>query len=140
MKISITGYVAIAALLILSLASGGCESTPLLAPTGADMNLLASPVSAVANAGLDPTEETYFSVIYGQLLSTTVGGAAELISDGEDGLLVPVDDVAALQRSIAKLAAEPELRAALGARAARTAEDHTWNRVGPRLRELLTGS
>ena len=74
MKIPITGSITIVALLLLALATSGCESTPLLAPTGASMTLLASPVSAIENPNLDPSGDYYFTTIFGQLLDSGSGG------------------------------------------------------------------
>jgi len=48
-----------------------------------------------------------------------VGGAAELIEHGEDGLLFPVRDTAALVEALARLA-DPQFRQLLGARARAT--------------------
>ncbi|MEE8392755.1 MAG: glycosyltransferase family 4 protein [Rhodospirillales bacterium] len=48
-------------------------------------------------------------------LSTRVSGVPELIADGENGLLVPPDDVRALAGGIERLIADPDLRARLGA-------------------------
>ena len=74
MKIPFTGTVTVVALLLLALATSGCESTPLLAPTGASLTLLASPVAAAEDANLDPTGQYNFSTIYGQLLDSGTGG------------------------------------------------------------------
>ena len=53
--------------------------------------------------------------------SDTVGAVAGgLVRDGQTGLVVPANDAAALAQAIARLLADPELRATLGA-AARTA-------------------
>lgn len=43
-----------------------------------------------------------------------VGGLPEVVRDGETGLVVPRDDVAALQRALTRLVLDPSLRAALG--------------------------
>jgi glycosyltransferase involved in cell wall biosynthesis len=71
------------------------------------------------------------------LISSRVGGAAELIVDNENGLLVPPEEIAALRRAIVALAADPERRAALARAGRRTAADHGWHRVAGRLRSLL---
>jgi glycosyltransferase involved in cell wall biosynthesis len=47
-------------------------------------------------------------------ISTTVSAIAELIDDGETGLLVPPDDPAALARAIERLIRFPDLRVLLG--------------------------
>ena len=52
------------------------------------------------------------------VISTGVGGIPEAVADGENGLLVPPDDVAALEAALARALREPGLRSRLG-RAAR---------------------
>jgi glycosyltransferase involved in cell wall biosynthesis len=48
------------------------------------------------------------------VVSTAVGGVPEVVRDGVDGLLCPVDDAAALARALADLAADPDRRTAMG--------------------------
>jgi glycosyltransferase involved in cell wall biosynthesis len=57
------------------------------------------------------------------VLSDRVGAAYDLLRDGENGFLVPTDDVAAAARAIRTLAEDPELR----------------RRMGERSRELVRG-
>lgn len=47
-------------------------------------------------------------------ISTPVNGVAEIVADGETGLLVPPDDDAALAAALARLAENPELRRRMG--------------------------
>lgn len=49
------------------------------------------------------------------VLATRVGGLGQAVVDGETGLLVPAEDVAALAGALARLAGDPALRARLGA-------------------------
>jgi glycosyltransferase involved in cell wall biosynthesis len=51
------------------------------------------------------------------LVSTSVAAIPEIVRDGETGLVVPVDDVAALTRALAVLARDGGLRRRLGAAA-----------------------
>jgi glycosyltransferase involved in cell wall biosynthesis len=44
------------------------------------------------------------------VIGTAVGGIPEVISDGETGLLVPVEDDVALAAAIDRYLADPELR------------------------------
>lgn len=49
------------------------------------------------------------------VLSNRVGAAFDLLDDGRNGVLVPVDDVAAAAQAIRELAADPKRRRAMGA-------------------------
>jgi glycosyltransferase involved in cell wall biosynthesis len=53
------------------------------------------------------------------MIAADVPGCREVVRDGDTGLLVPVDDPAALAAAITTLAAAPELRARYGANARR---------------------
>lgn len=59
-------------------------------------------------------------------------GPAEMISDGVNGLLVPVADIPALAGAIARLQRDPALRARLGAAAVRWSADYAPERIAPR--------
>jgi glycosyltransferase involved in cell wall biosynthesis len=48
------------------------------------------------------------------IVATDVGGIPDLVRDGEDGILVPAGDPAALAAAIAKLLGDPELAGELG--------------------------
>ena len=50
------------------------------------------------------------------VLSDRVGAAHDLVREGENGFLVPVDDVRAAAEALSRLAADPELRHRMGAR------------------------
>jgi glycosyltransferase involved in cell wall biosynthesis len=52
------------------------------------------------------------------VVATAVGGVAEVVHDGENGLLVPPGDPAALAAAIGRFAADEELRQRLRAAAA----------------------
>ncbi len=54
-------------------------------------------------------------------IATDVGGNPEIIKDGENGLLVPVDDVRALATAIGRVFSDQELRARLSACAVESA-------------------
>lgn len=49
------------------------------------------------------------------LIASRMGGLTDLVDDGESGLLVPPDDAAALRAAMARLVADPALRARMGA-------------------------
>jgi glycosyltransferase involved in cell wall biosynthesis len=63
------------------------------------------------------------------VVATDVGGAHDVITNGENGLLVAPGDTAAMADAVSSLAADPERTAALAARAAATARTYTWERV-----------
>ena len=48
------------------------------------------------------------------IVSTDVGGVAEVVLDGQTGLLAPVGDAGVLAQHVLSLAARPDIRAALG--------------------------
>jgi glycosyltransferase involved in cell wall biosynthesis len=64
-------------------------------------------------------------------------GPAEIISDGEDGVLVPALDTNALAAAISTLAGDRERRASLGAAATRTARRYDRDAIGARWDDLL---
>ncbi|GAA1805794.1 glycosyltransferase family 4 protein [Actinomadura chokoriensis] len=64
-------------------------------------------------------------------------GPAELITPGEDGLLVPAGDVDALTAALRKLIEDPGLRDRLGERALRSVRRHDIAHIGPRWSSLI---
>lgn len=71
------------------------------------------------------------------VVATPVAGVQDLVRDGENGLLVPPDDPAALAAALARLRSEPGLAARLGAAARATAEGFRWERARAALEPLL---
>jgi glycosyltransferase involved in cell wall biosynthesis len=71
------------------------------------------------------------------VIATAVGGVGEIVSDGENGLLVPPGDPEAFAAAIRRFLAEPELRERLRARAASSVERFRPDRVFARLEEIL---
>lgn len=65
-------------------------------------------------------------------------GPREIVTHGEDGLLVPAGDVAGLTAAMNRLVDDPQLRAALGQRAAQSAGRYAMDRIRPRWEELFT--
>jgi glycosyltransferase involved in cell wall biosynthesis len=66
-------------------------------------------------------------------------GPGELISHGEDGLLVPAEDVAGLAAALRKIIEDDELRRRLGERALRSARAYELPAIGARWEELIDG-
>jgi len=78
---------------------------------GCDIFVLASHSEGMPNAVLEAMAAGL------AVVATSVGGVPELSRDGETGILVPPGDRVALAEALATLAADPELRARLGAAA-----------------------
>jgi colanic acid/amylovoran biosynthesis glycosyltransferase len=75
------------------------------------------------------------------VVSTPVGGIAELVVDEETGLLVPERDPAALAGAVERLLSDPALAAALAARARTHVEEQfSLERNVTALRELFAGA
>ena len=55
------------------------------------------------------------------IIATDVGGVRDLVSDGENGFLIPSEDADAMAKAIVRLAHDPALRARMGARSAQIA-------------------
>ena len=72
------------------------------------------------------------------LIATTVGGALEMLVDGDDALLVRPDAPEALAAAIRRLLEHPELIPRLGAKARETYErQFTLDRFGRDLRAFI---
>jgi glycosyltransferase involved in cell wall biosynthesis len=71
------------------------------------------------------------------VLSDRVGAAFDLLEDGRNGRLVPVDDVAAAGDALRELAADPELRAAMGAASRQIASGWGYEPSIARLLEVV---
>ena len=71
------------------------------------------------------------------VIATPIGATADLVVDGENGLLVPPGDLPALTAALRKLRDDPALGAALGERGRATAERFAWDAVRPRLEAVL---
>ena len=71
------------------------------------------------------------------MIATAVGGVPEIVRDGENGLLVPPGDPAALAAAIRRFFAEPELRARLRSNAAPSVERFAPEHVYGELEQIL---
>jgi len=70
------------------------------------------------------------------LIATTLGGPAELVTDGVDGLLVDPTDERAFAAVLTRLVSDPELGRRLGERGRETVTKYTWEKVADRYLEL----
>ena len=61
---------------------------------------------------------------------TDIPGPTQYVRDGENGLLAPVADAAALAAAVERLVADPELFERLRGAAHATAQEYSWERVG----------
>ena len=85
-----------------------------------------------------PTLEDSFALVVFEAMATGLpvvvtsnAGSAELIEDGQDGLIVPAGDAAALTEAIRRLLEHPELRQQLGEAArAKVQGAHSWDAYG----------
>ena len=72
------------------------------------------------------------------VIASDVGGPAEIVNDGVTGILVPPGDIAALERAIADLLTDHELRMRLGQSAASVARSRfARDTVVDRLEDLF---
>jgi glycosyltransferase involved in cell wall biosynthesis len=74
------------------------------------------------------------------VVSTAVGGIPELVRHGENGLLAPPHDVAAVARHLGELLADDDRRRAMGAKARVTVEQGFDARVAARRLATLFGA
>lgn len=71
------------------------------------------------------------------VIGCRAGAVPAVIDEGQDGLLVPYKDPAALAEAICTLLGRPELRREMGARGrAKTLQRYTWDAVSDRFREV----
>jgi len=74
------------------------------------------------------------------VVASATGPVQRIVTDGRDGLLVPLGDRAAFAAALERLAFEPALRGRLGAEARRTVErEYTWDAVIGRVLKFATG-
>jgi glycosyltransferase involved in cell wall biosynthesis len=71
-------------------------------------------------------------------IATDVGGVREIVTDGENGLLVPPGDPDALAAAIRRFVGDEDLRARLTGAAAPSAERFSAEKIYGRLEEILT--
>jgi glycosyltransferase involved in cell wall biosynthesis len=93
-----------------------------------------------------PSRYEGFGIVYLEGMSfglpavaTTAGGATEVVTDGETGLLVEPDDPAGVARALSALARDRDRLARLGRAARRRYDSHpTWTETTTQVRSLLS--
>lgn len=91
-----------------------------------------------------PSWNEAFGIVYLEAMARRVppigchgNGAADIITAGEDGLLIPPREIGALKEAMLRLMNDRALRERMGARARRTAERYSWQRNARRMAEIL---
>jgi O-antigen biosynthesis protein len=73
------------------------------------------------------------------VIASGVGGIPELISNHEDGIIVPGEDAGALSRALSSLIENPDIRRTLGQKAGQKYLDNfTMEKCGERLLEIIS--
>ena len=72
------------------------------------------------------------------VVATNVGGIADLLTDGETGLLVPDADNTAMSKAVLRLLHDPKLAGCLSTNGRKLAERSSWEQVRPRWENLFT--
>jgi glycosyltransferase involved in cell wall biosynthesis len=70
------------------------------------------------------------------VIASRAGGLAEIVVDGETGLLVPPDDPEALAKALRRLLADQDLRQKMGLAGKRRAEEFRASAIVPRVEEV----
>lgn len=100
---------------------------------------------AAADAYVGPSIEDTFAQPPAEAMScglpvitTVTNGTAEIMTDGENGILLRDPfDARALASAMRSLGSDRELCRRLGENAARTAQEYTWDRNGEQFREIF---
>lgn len=125
--------------------AGAAEFTGAVAPGEipgllASMDVAVAPYPDGANFYFSPLKVYEYLAAGLPVVASEIGQLKTCIRDGENGLLCPPGDAAALAAALYALEQEPRLRARLGERARRTVlENHTWDAVARRILALAAG-
>jgi glycosyltransferase involved in cell wall biosynthesis len=72
------------------------------------------------------------------VITTNHAGSSEILSDGEDALIVPAGDARALASAVQRLVENPALRQQIGEAARRKVEGaHSWEVYGQRVLQVI---
>lgn len=72
------------------------------------------------------------------VISTNVGGIPDIVSDGQNGLLVPPDDTEKMTEAVTRVLQIPELASQLSQNARLSSLKNDWSLVLPRWDKLLS--
>jgi glycosyltransferase involved in cell wall biosynthesis len=105
-----------------------------MADSYAAADVLVFPVEWEEPWGLVPLEAMASGV---PVVATGAGGSGEYLRDGENSVLFPAGDEAALARALSELAGDPERRESLRRGGLQTAARHTTERYNRALAEAM---
>jgi glycosyltransferase involved in cell wall biosynthesis len=107
----------------------------------ASMDAAVAPYERQAEFYFSPLKVYEYMAAGLPVVASRVGQVAEVIRHRESGLLCPPGDAVSVAEALARLAADPALRARLGAKARRCVlADHTWSGVAERILRLAAES
>ena len=72
------------------------------------------------------------------IVATNIEGYASVVTQGEDGLLVPPQDSRALARALVSVMSDETLREQMGARGKLKAKGYSWEHIGQRILDYYT--
>lgn len=91
-------------------------------------DVLAMPYRHISGSGV-----LYLALALGvPVVATRVGGLPEILTDGEDALLIPPESPRDLAEALGRLLDDPRLRESLAAGGRRIAEAHSWPAIARR--------
>jgi glycosyltransferase involved in cell wall biosynthesis len=100
----------------------------------ADIFVLPSKNEGMSNAMLEAVASGL------PVVGTSVGGNDVLVRDGENGVLVPPEDTAALADAVLRISKDPEAARQMGRRSREIAEEMTWRNVADAYVDLYRAS
>ncbi len=101
------------------------------------MNVAVAPYPVLEGFYFSPLKLLEYMAAGRAVVASRIGQIAQVVTDGEDGVLCTPGDPAGLSRALARLHDQPEERPRLGAAARQSVvREHTWDRVAQRLLRL----